>query len=395
MRLKSKSLSDQKEMEILRYLILLVSLLLFTTCRKAYDPVIGEDRLTGILVIEGYINLMGVTEIRLSRTGLLQDTLVRNADVGALVYVEGENGERMVASEVDEGLYRTDSVRLDGQTTYRIRVADRLGEEYLSEFVPLLATPAIDSVSWEEQESGVRLMVSTDGSRHGTEYYRWEYVEDYVFYSPFRSNLVFEDHAVRRRRSEEQINRCFRDQRSTDVLIGSSAGQYSAAVRDFILKTIPRDSELLTERYSVLVEQTALTRESYLFWDLLRTNSEDLGDLFGTMPSELVSNIRCTSDAGKQVVGFVEGGSKSQKRIYINNAELAGRWVAQEPAYWGCELQEVMIDEANSPAVVFGGGMLPVDEIWETSLLGYSYANPRCVDCRVRGRVEPPSFWTE
>ncbi|QNL50835.1 DUF4249 domain-containing protein [Olivibacter sp. SDN3] len=377
---------------------LLIGLMAISACRKPYDPVIGEESRVGVLVVEGFINLTGVTEVRLSRTGFLDDSVVRHPDRGAIVQIEGENGDLINSLETAPGVYQTDTIALTKEVNYRIRIRDQENEEYLSDFVQLLITPPIEKLTWEEIDAGIDLKVSTDGALTNTSYFRWDFFEDYVFYTPFNSRLIFENDQVRRRNADEQVFRCFRNQRSTNILIGNTHGQSSSLIDDFYLKTIPRGSELLTERYSVLVEQTALSREAYMFWDLIRKNSEDLGDIFGTMPSELITNIQCISNANKQVIGFVEGGKKASKRIYINNNNLSREWVAKENIYGDCTPESVFIDEVNSPLIVFAGGMVPVDEIYSNAtslLIGYTYANPRCVDCTIRGSARPPMFWNE
>ncbi|WP_332369297.1 DUF4249 family protein [Spirosoma telluris] len=51
------------------------------------------------------------------------------------------------------------------------------GTDYYSDFVPIITTPPIDSVSWRTQDNSVFFSLTTHDPKNNTHYYRWEYDE--------------------------------------------------------------------------------------------------------------------------------------------------------------------------------------------------------------------------
>ena len=84
---------------------------------------------------------------------------------------------------------------------------------------------------------------------------------------------------------------------SNSIFIASShlaQGAISKAPPGYVAPSIGK----LAQVYSLSVKQYALTANAYTFWNLLKTNTEQLGTIFDAQPSSSVSNIHAVSNPG-------------------------------------------------------------------------------------------------
>ncbi|MDT4846164.1 hypothetical protein FQZ97_801790 [compost metagenome] len=151
-------------------------------------------------------------------------------------------------------------------------------------------------------------------------------------------------------------------------------------------------------RYSILVKQFSISKEAYVFWSIMKKNSESVGDIFGSMPSELKGNVTNTADPREPVIAMIEASLPTQKRIYYNAYELSEPWAVFIPFYYGCESFEVLVGEA---AALFRNtaAYIPTNELYmnpaSPAPTHYSYTTRRCTDCSMIGSLNVPDFWTD
>ena len=364
-------------------------LLLMGACEEPYMPreIVMPNR---YLVVTGFINSGGdTTTIRLSRTQNLSDDSGPTVETGADVWIEGERGERFNLKEDLPGTYvhsGSDMSNL-GRCRLRIRTA---GKDYASEFVAINRTPPIDSVSWKADDSGLNVYVNTHDPQNQTRYYRWEYDEAWEYLSTYYAELEFADGAVRPRTAEsEEIYRCFQFNKPSVIKLGNSIKLSEDRISEAQLLRIPAVSNKLMSRYSILVKQYALTKEEFEYWDILKRNTETMGTLFDPLPSQLTGNIANLSDPTEIVIGYIGAYSVEEKRLFINKAELPGRW--RRPST-SCFLDTIKTNEA--PFYLEHEIYLPVTEHIELDkLMGYIISSRSCVDCRQYGTNVKPSYW--
>jgi hypothetical protein len=372
---------------------LFTAIILFIgSCKEKYElPATANN--SRLLVVEGYLNSgSDLTSIRLSRTINLKDTGTSDPETGATVTVEAENGGSTPLFGNANGEY-INYLNLNNNVRYRLRINTFGGGEYLSDFVPVVNTPLIDSISWKKKEEGlekgVQLFVNTHDPLNKTRYYRWEYNETWEFHSYFFSRYAYANGNFIVRPDPTKVSVCWNSEASARILTGSSAKQGQDIISLMPINLIPLASPKIVVRYSIEVKQYALTQEGYNYWDILRKNTEKLGTLFDPQPSRLFSNIHGITNPNEEVIGFLSAGSLAKKRIFINNAEVLP-W----PNYSDCMPEtKVFPDKYESS---FGKGLLmPTTEILSPFgfIIGYNGADPRCVDCTLSGTNVRPFFW--
>jgi hypothetical protein len=369
--------------------VLFAAVLLVTSCREEYMPSIPSQE-TGLLVVEANLNPQGPAVVYLSRTARVNSPNALVPENGASVTIEGKDNSIQIVPETGNGNYILSNPLMAIGDEYRLRVETADGDKFLSAYVNAKRTPEIDSVSWLRTDDGVDVYVNTTASLNPTRYFRWNYVETWEIRSHFFSVYVYENGRVRPRVfPQEDVSVCWKTFPLRQILLGSSLRFQSGILRNVPLVIIPEGDEKLSVRYSIKATQWELEADAFRFYEILRTNSQDLGTHFGPMPSELKGNIQCLNKPGWPVVGFVTASSIAEKRIFIDRSQIAN---------WNNDVRcpEIRVAKNNTRGIdsVISGGVVPFTLDYFQNEEYYIFSTPYCVDCVSRGgsTVKPP-FW--
>ncbi|MCD8538334.1 MAG: DUF4249 domain-containing protein [Leadbetterella sp.] len=313
-------------------------------CTEPYIPELKDNGAEKTLIIEGYINADGNSEYTLGYIAPLYQTVDSSYTVvsNARLSVEEENGEAFTDFSYEGSsryVIRHPALRLNSRYRLRITIGSR---EYLSDFVPVLVSPEIERINWKQDiQEGVRFYLDT--KRSDQAYYRWEFEETWQFRTPQRSLFLFDGYEVVTRTEEERFPAtCYISEKSRGIYLHTTEAQEENTIKDFNVHFIPNFSEKLDMRYSILVKQYALSKESFGYWSLVRKNSEEIGDIFGTLPTELTGNIFCVSHPEEKVVGMIEAGRISEKRIFVNYLDFPIPWAQKYEYYAACATAETI-----------------------------------------------------
>ena len=151
---------------------------------------------------------------------------------------------------------------------------------------------------------------------------------------------------------------------------------------------IPDNSEKLAVRYSVLVRQYVLSKQAYDYLQVVKKNTESIGNIFGVLPSEVTGNIHGLSDPNEQVIGFLTGSPVQKQRIFINSTDLPGWFYNQACSSF------YVVNNPDSLKTFIDNYMVYDANVRGFVVLGYFFSDPLCVDCQYRGgTLTKPSFW--
>jgi hypothetical protein len=360
------------------------------SCVKPYNANIHAPA-TGYLVVEGNLNTAPTpTTITLSRSVALTDTASEVYENGAAVYVEGSDGFMDSATSGGNGTYNFGALPLNSTTTYRLEIKTSDLNDYLSEYVPVIPNPPIDSVNATFDATGAQLLVNTHNPNNNTRYYMWSYVETWEYHSAEESAYMYLNDSIVYRPTSQDVYTCYRTQASTNLLIYSSAKLSQDVVSKFQLLAIPQGDQRLSVEYSLLVNQYALSDSAYDYLQLMQSNTESLGSIFDPLPSSLTGNIRCVTNPALQVVGYVNASGFQTARIFV-----------ARPEYWTYEFQcpapDTMLPFDTFLVHNFGGGPASLFTPVSSTLppgLGWISNYTSCVDCTSQGgTTTKPSFW--
>jgi len=388
----------------------LMILIIWNGCKKPYNPQIISVP-NNYLVVEGFINSGADSTIfSLSRTVNLDNKVTVNPELNAQVTIENDQNNIYPLTEAPDGKYFIAGLTLNQTQKYRLRIKTVSSNEYVSDFVPVLNSPPIDSVSYTIKSDGVDFSVNTHDPNNNTRYYRWDYGETWIFHANFFSQFKSNgDTVLFRDLQNDQIYQCWQHDTSSTITLGSSAKLTSDVILNQPLTSVSSTSEKFTTRYSILVRQSALTSSAYSFWQNLKKNTEQLGSIFDAQPSQIGGNIHSTTNPNEPVIGYLSAGATSVKRIYINNIQLPN-WLPT-PFYTDCKIvpaccyfvyvppntHDQPINQENLFFNVNKGSnqLIPVTSIGLPGQppIGHTGTTPECADCTLRGTNKQPAFW--
>lgn len=385
-----------------RVIVFFITLLVIS-CKEPFSPP-NTSTNSHYLVIEGVISVNDSTFIRLSRTKNVDTLRTIIPENNAQVTIESDANNSYPLTQIGSGIYATPPLNLDVSQKYRLRIRTADSKEYISDFVPVKNSPPIDSVGYSVQSPGVQLYVNTHDGTNATRYYRWDYTEDWQFHSMYASAYYSNGvDSILARTTQQQVYNCYGNDVSGNVLIASTSKLVNDQVYQAPLTFIPATSEKIEKKYSILVKQYALTSDAYDFWNNLKNNTEKLGSIFDALPSELESNYHCVTNPSELVIGYLSVGNVTSKRIYLTKDELLPGYGPEYPV--ACELDTAyenpqrqgqrtigILIPPTSPYMPVSGLFIPPDNPFGGPN-AFSYSTKICVDCTLRGKTTPPSYW--
>jgi hypothetical protein len=390
--------------------------LFFCTCKTPYTPAPITAN-SNYLVVEGLINITDSTFINLSRTVNVSAKTTVKPELKATVTIESNAGGSYPLKEVGNGVYAAAPLNLNPAIQYRLRIKTSNGNTYASDFSQTNITPPIDSVITDKQHDGIHIGVNTHNAQGTTRYYRWDYVETWQFATYYQSNYVSTGPAgltVAPRTND--ITHCWGNNISSNIILASTTGLSQDLLLNSPITYVPSNSEKLSIRYSILIRQYALTKEGYDYWTLLKKNTEQLGTIFDSQPSASIGNIHNVNNASEVVIGYINAGTVSQTRIYIDRTAMpisyVGDYVNSSPYnQYTCQLDTVKVAQRDKSGSIvaypeqelFNTGyplhelQIPIDLVETVNLVtlsgSHSGTSPICADCTLRGTNVKPAFW--
>jgi len=363
--------------------------LLITGCKEEFNPPVKALQ-NNYLVVEGFINAQGSTNITLSRTIQLKDTSDVKAEQGASITIMSEDNSTISLFEDTAGHYQSDPVALNKNQKYRLFIKTVEGKEYLSDYLSVKKTPPIDSVSWRSENNGVNIYVNSHVEPDNRRYYKWSYDETWEVHSrwPVLYGYVNRNVSATDQNETNKMFYCWHSQNSDRIVLGSTAQLIDNIISMIPVVNIPPYGEQLGFRYSILVKQVALDKQTYEFYQVMRKNTETTGSIFAPLPTDLSSNIHCVSNPAEKVIGYMSVTTEESKRIFISNEEVPG-WNYQS----GC-IGVLVRNDPASLSVFSNNGLISYNVAIEgLNTLGFYASNEFCMDCRTRGTNIKPDFW--
>lgn len=373
-------------------------LLTVSGCKERFEPNLPPVP-QGYLVVEGFINAQGPSRFILSRSVSINEPQNFKPELNAIVKIEGDDNSSVAVPGSANGIYTSPSTVLNRANKYRIRIQTSDSKVYLSDLVEPKITPPIDSVSWTQEPDGVRVNINTHDPQNKTIYYRWDYSETWeirsAYVAAFKTdridpvtNFIF----IREiNTSDPPIFTCWKYDSLKRIITGSSAKLEQDVIYRQPILFIPRVDERLGIRYSIIVRQYALDKNGYLFYEQMKKNTESLGTIFDPQPTALRGNIRCVSNPGEVVVGYINATTAEQRRIFISAHQLTG---AGFNIYSICDSKDV---PNNQDSLRLHSSLWPYEAIYGPSgggIIAYRMSAHKCIDCTSRGgRNVMPSFW--
>ena len=282
------------------------------------------------IAIEGRILAGEESVVYLSYTTPLNSEEAAPDILNAQIYVIGQNGYRSEAAEFDieNDCYVIDTRTLENNTHYALEVTVD-GETYQSEFQPLLTSPEIDEVTWQENESSVSIYVTTLAEKDEPRHFMWSFEEDWEFHAEvdIRGNdeikpIYVKEHYPGLTEAHNPYLFCWMHDVSRNLLLHSTANLSENLAENIKLHEISIEDIRISYIYSILVKQWSLSDEAYRYFHTAKQYTEESEGLFTPILSDYQGNIVCTTNPNKRAHGYVLASSVATKRIFIYEEEF-------------------------------------------------------------------------
>ena len=374
----------------------MLMILMTGACVEPYDPPL-DNADVNYLVVDGFLNATdGIASVRLTRTEPVKESGPPRTELAANVSVEDDNGVSHQLFEESAGVYSGAVPNTSTDRSYRLVIATTNGHQYASDFIRVLATPPIDSITYAITNDGIEFSVTTHDPEEKAQHFRWKYTETFEYHSNYISSFMFTPEGqVVVRPPELQAGVCWRTNESTDIMIASTRHLSESVVSKFNLNLIPYGSLKLTVEYSMLAQQQTLTDEAYDYWLNLEKTTEHLGGLFDPLPAEVPGNIHSLTHANETVIGFFSGSEVRESRIFLKRNSLPNDIISRFRNPF-CQLDTIPLDQLQfaGPGTILVGAVYPANG--PGGPIAYTTAEHRCVDCTAQGGTrEKPPFWED
>ena len=387
-----------------------LTVLTLTGCISEYNPV-GVVDTAGILVVDGFIIANGRTTIKLSRTIKLDDQFPKDAVYiqNAIIQLIDENNNPIAVADpqITNGKPVAGTYVINELISFNPGMKHALdirieNKHYRSDFVSPIHTPEIDEVTWAiNKDKSMDIMVSTHDPSNRTKYFFWRFEEDWEFIAPLLANARYDPVT----KSVIPHNHLLPDNRyygwgsdeSKSMLYSSTDQLSESVVKNKKIHQIPPNDPRFCYLYSILVKQYGLDKDAYDYFENLQRNVEESGSLFAPQPTEIEGNIRCLSNPGEPVIGYIAITKEVTYRQFIDVAKL-NLYRPDE----GCSAE--LTSEGGTPGEVIPSRHYPTIEhaygaglgIYRVLVPGFQYHcfMLKCVDCTYSGNTKnKPDFW--
>ena len=371
------------------------------------DPFVAESvDFNSAIVIEATITDENKKqEILLSRTFAL-DTTGIYGERGAEVKVTDTNGTVYSFLEAEEGSYISNvSFAAQAGLGYTLSVITNDGSTYSSDEVIAPQPTQIDRLYAErdfkdgEVNEGLFIYVDSEEPTGSNNYYRYEYEETYKIIAPYwHPNELYVDPSTglvsdKPRLREEQV--CYNTILSTSINQLSTQGFNENKISKFPIRFIEKENYILTHRYSILVKQLIQSRQSYKYYETLKSLS-DSECLFSQIQTGFLEGNIKSNNRG-QVIGFFDVSAVSKTRMYLAYNDFYP--CERIPNYLtDCQLFSVELIPAN---IEFDSEEM--FDYYDPILNPLNFDAPgdylltfnACSDCTVFGSNVKPDFWVD
>ncbi|MBE6228957.1 MAG: DUF4249 domain-containing protein [Bacteroidales bacterium] len=378
--------------------LMMAGMLLFSACIYDFSPSeleIDRNQLE-LIVVEGDIAVGDYSYIKIYTTIPLDTTMHVPYITGAAVWVEDAEGVKIQGIEQNP-FYVINTTGLSHDKEYKLCMDIPGRGLYESKLQSVIETPPIDSITFSIKDDNTELYIEVTTHNDASEplYCKWTYESDWEFQSYHIPQLGYSPSLGMYELSNYEkslMKNCWGSESSIDIYIANTEQLSQNLIYKQKLNTIGYADKKLDYLYSILVTQTAMSHEAYVYWNNLKKNSSELGGIFSPLPVEVEGNIISVTDPDEVALGYVSVSTKSALRRFITREEA--KIYDSDPLG---ECSRVEPYAKNLWPDLYNSNMLPINYVMlESGQLNKNEARwcrNFCTDCRFIGTKNKPSYW--
>lgn len=386
-------------MRIAKFLIPLI-FVGFLSCIEPFDLVSIGTR-SSIVVDAAITDEVKTHIIKLSESFAV-DTSLSTPIRGAQVWIIDQDGNRedLTSSSVP-GDYLTSSTfqALPGNS-YVLHITLPDGEKLVSKSEALPDPVTLDQIYGRyvtipsNDEAGDRRGVQffVDASSEGTEpaRLRYNWIETYEVQSPYVSRFTFDFEQNLPVPRQDTIHVCYRTIPNTELILTSASGQSENRVQEIPIKFVDQTTQQLSQQYSILIQQFALTADAHEYYRNLEETNEGSGSLSDKQVGTFPGNITSEDNPEELILGYFEVSRFYEERMFFTPDQFDEYVQSPYPLCGTSQLDTLTTPELVSEYVEFGKRFGILDQVTDFS---WQISSRRCADCKEFGTYETPEFW--
>lgn len=374
-------------------ILMLLCAALAVSCVYDFEADLGDGGVP-TMVIEGDILIGGLTKVQCSYSTSVRDIdNVNPLPASVTAYVLSDDGSEYPSMNTQGEIAIIDTRSAPAGARYKLVVENKTGtEKYETDWLEVHKAPVIDSLSILRNEASNRADVGiTAHSDNRETYFKWHFTETWEYHSLYSASVKYvpDTGDVVPYGSDEANNYyCWKTRESSDVRLFTTENLTDDKFVDLEFIKIPRTDDRLSTIYYLKVTIESLSADAYRYWDAIGRYSNTTGDLFAPIPTEVVGNIRCTSDPSRKVIGFISASTEETYERYFDESAFYTP-VYDFPTYDPTDF------EPGSWGYLYYNGWRP---FYAESLPGGArrilWTEARCVDCTLKGGTKTkPEGW--
>jgi len=376
-------------MKIRNYILVTFLFLGTLSCVDKYWPEI--DKYESALVVDGLLTNGDDTTI----VYLSISSSVNNEEFipvsGSQLYIIDESQIEYHFTETSSGTYKILDNTFSGNvgSSYQLHITLPNGKKYESDICRMPKPTPLDSVyglieshqipNSDEYLDGVQFYIDNYFNLSDTTYYLWRLSQTFEYQSSFNIDFIWNGSIFDPYSNPDSLRTCWYTSPVNNIFTYSTKYIDKPELIGFPLNYVSSVSKTLSIRYSLLVNQLSISEEAFKFWDALRQQNIEKGNLYSQQPFQIRGNIKNVNDAEEPVLGYFTVAGVSKKRIYINRPPLVFHYDECVPDFEGMRF------------IRFEPGPIYIVNVEGAKAMGNSDI---CFDCRLEGGSStPPFFW--
>ena len=394
-------------------------LALFATgCITEYNAVLPSSD-QQILIVDGCIMSDTTVIFQFSKNYPLNSSYTQpnTFNIDATVTIIGNNGyESAPATSLGNGAYSINAGTLDDNVKYGIKIVYN-DDTYQSALSKPLHTPEIDSISLQQPEKNgpVGICVSTHDNNTGeSEFFLWDYTENWEFDATYFTDIFFNpkdstfyvDSLYLATTYQTSYYHCWRHNDSKNYMLGSTELlNENRIINKQLYQINPAADNRLRVLYCTTINQKAISKSAYDYYQNRIKLNEEMGGLFTPQPSNLDGNITCITNPSKRAIGYVEVTKNTvQKRLFVYPSQITSPLFSDDCQLYslGDLIKELNLDPKMSNDSIYGTlyvlgyrpALDPAMPPYPFLITPDKWSFSRCTDCRDNGGTKnKPDFW--
>ena len=374
-------------------LIFLHSLLVIA-CIDEYMP--DLERYEHILVVDGMLTSEpGPHIVKLSLSSPLNQK-DSNMVSGAILYIVDGDNNRIALKETAPGIYSTEPDDWAGKygQKYKLEITTKDNIQYESEFQEMRSPESIDSIYGQIEFASTQDVESPEQAVYqfyinnyniisDTAYFLWLLEETYEYDAQKQVLYIWDGNKINDVLNRDTLRTCWKTEIIPSIYTATNEGLTEPELISFPLNKVIDGGLKMNFRYSLLVTQFSLNKESFKYWTDMKNQDDTQAGLYASQPYQINGNMYNISNKNEPVLGNFTVASIARKRVMVRAQPEFEEYIGPL-----CDPNPDKLPYMLTPdKIVFIGEN-------DEGYLGALSAS--CYDCRqAGGTLEKPVFWEQ